>query len=63
MGTVEGFRRVLMCEEVRQEAIAVVGEAGLAAFLQRLVEGRLLPTSWLNQVRFFVFQPSLLALL
>ena len=51
MGTVRGYKRVVMCQEVRDEIRAVLGEdEPIKAFLEALYDGRLLPTAWLNRV-------------
>jgi hypothetical protein len=56
VATVQGFRRVVMCQESWDEAAAVVGEEEASRLLKDMVTGRLLPTTWLNEV------PQLLSL-
>jgi hypothetical protein len=51
VGTVRGYKRVVMCQEVRDEIRAVLGEdEPIKAFLEALYDERLLPTPWLNRV-------------
>jgi hypothetical protein len=51
VATVAGCRRVVMCQEVRDEVEAVVGEGWAGELLLDMCRNRLLPTPWLNQVR------------
>ena len=46
-----GYKRVVMCEEVREEVRAVLGEAtDIKQFLLALCDDRLVATPWLNRV-------------
>ena len=52
IGTVKGYRRVVMCEEVREEIRTVLGEQTcIKDFLLAMCDDRLQPTPWLNKVR------------
>ena len=52
VGTVKGYKRVVMCQEVREEIRTVLGEdICIKDFLLAMCEDRLLPTPWLNKVR------------
>lgn len=52
VGTVKGYKRVVMCQEVREEIRTVLGEQTcIKDFLQAMCDDRLLPTPWLNKVR------------
>ncbi len=51
VGTVRGYKRVVMSEEVREEVRAVLGEAtDIKEFLLALCDDRLVATPWLNRV-------------
>ena len=51
VSTVRGYKRVVMCEEVREEVRAVLGEAtDIKEFLLALCDDRLVATPWLNRV-------------
>lgn len=51
VGTVRGYKRVVMCEEVREEVRVVLGEAtDIKEFLLALCDDRLVATPWLNMV-------------
>lgn len=51
VGTVRGYKRVVMCQEVRYEIRTVLGEdASVKDFLLALCDDRLVPTPWLNRV-------------
>ena len=53
MGTVRGYKRVVMCEEVREEIRTVLGEAtDLKEYLLALCDDRLVATPWLNRVNY-----------
>lgn len=50
--TVKGYQRVVMCEAVRDEVDANLGEGRdvCRCLLADIIADRLLPTPWLNQV-------------
>lgn len=51
MATVAGYRRVVMCQEARDEAEPALAPGGsVAALLLSMCERRLMPTPWLNKV-------------
>ena len=51
MATEAGYRRVVMCQEARDEAEPALAPGGsVAALLLSMCERRLLPTPWLNKV-------------
>ena len=51
MATVAGYRRVVMCQEARDEAEPALAPGGsIAALLLSMCERRLMPTPWLNKV-------------
>ena len=52
IGTVKGYKRVVMCQEVREEIRTVLGERTcIKDFLLAMCDDRLQPTPWLNKVR------------
>ena len=52
IGTVKGYKRVVMCQEVREEIRTVLGEQTcIKDFLLAMCDDRLQPTPWLNKVR------------
>ena len=51
MATVAGYRRVVMCQEARDEVEpALAPGESVAALLLSMCERRLMPTPWLNKV-------------
>lgn len=48
--TVQGYKRMLICESIRDDAEAVLGSDAWMQLLKCVVDQRLLPTSWLNKV-------------
>ena len=48
-----GYKRVVMCEEVREEVRTVLGEAtDIKEYLLALCDDRLVATPWLNRVSY-----------
>jgi hypothetical protein len=47
LGTVAGYRRVVMCQGLREEVDETVGPGAWAALLPAVCAGRLAPTPWL----------------
>jgi hypothetical protein len=49
---VQGYKRTVMCEAVRDEVASNLGEASGACsqLLNGMTQRRLMPTPWLNQV-------------
>lgn len=50
LGTVKGYKRVVMEQGIRDDVEAVLGSGACAGFLRAVCDGRLEPTPWLNQV-------------
>jgi hypothetical protein len=52
LDTVQGYRRTVMCEAVREEVASNLGEAPgtCSQLLTGMIQRRLMPTPWLNQV-------------
>lgn len=52
LDTLRGYKRTVLCEGVRDEVACNLGEEpnACAELLQGVVQRRLLPTPWLNQV-------------
>jgi hypothetical protein len=48
LGTVAGYRRALMCQDIRDEIEQTLGVGAWAALLPAVCDGRLTPTPWLN---------------
>lgn len=53
--TVKGYKRIVVCQGIIDDAEAVVGPDNSLKFLKSIIDGRLEPTSWLNAVRFRAF--------
>lgn len=47
---VRGYRRIVFCQEVRDDVEGALGAGAWADLLPRMCEGRLVPTPWLNKV-------------
>ena len=51
LGTVKGYRRIVLVQELRDEVDLNTGlTGGWAKLLPDIVDARLLPTPWLNKV-------------
>lgn len=48
LGTVEGYRRAVMCQGIRDEVEETLGAGAWAELLPAVCRGRLVPTPWLN---------------
>jgi hypothetical protein len=57
LATLAGYRRVVMCQGVRDEVDASLGAGAWATFLPAVCDGRLAPTPWLDA---FAAEPLLL---
>ena len=53
LDTVQGYKRTVLCEAVRDEVASNLGEAPgtCSQLLSGMTQRRLMPTPWLNQVR------------
>lgn len=51
LATVKGYKRIVLCQGVRDDVEAVLGQGAWSTFLPSMCEGRLQPTPWLNKVR------------
>ncbi len=49
LGTVVGYRRALMCQDIRDEVEEALGVGSWASFLPAMCSHRLMPTPWLNR--------------
>ena len=49
LGTVAGYRRAMMCQNVRDEVEESLGAGAWAALLPAMCRNRLMPTPWLNK--------------
>lgn len=49
LGTVKGYRRVVLCQGVRDDVEEALGTGAWADLLPRMCRGRLVPTPWLNK--------------
>jgi hypothetical protein len=52
LGAVQGYKRTVMCEAVRDEVASNLGEAlgTCSQLLSSMIQRRLMPTPWLNEV-------------
>lgn len=51
LGTVAGYKRVVICQSIRDDAEAILGREASLELMKHVIDGRLMPTSWLNKVR------------
>jgi len=49
LGTVLGYRRALMCQDIRDEVEEALGVGSWASLLPAMCHNRLIPTPWLNR--------------
>ena len=49
LGTVQGYRRAVMCQRVRDEIEETLGAGAWATLLPAMCRNRLIPTPWLNR--------------
>ncbi len=49
LGTVLGYRRALMCQDIRDEVEEALGVGSWASLLPAMCRNRLMPTPWLNR--------------
>uniref|UniRef100_A0A1D1ZXM2 Cupin-like domain-containing protein n=1 Tax=Auxenochlorella protothecoides TaxID=3075 RepID=A0A1D1ZXM2_AUXPR len=49
LATVKGYKRIVLCQGVRDDVEAVLGQGAWSTFLPSMCEGRLQPTPWLNK--------------
>ena len=51
LATVEGYRRIVACQEAKDAVEAVLGCGAWRGLFRAMCTGRLLPTPWLNEAR------------
>jgi Cupin-like domain len=49
LGSVRGYRRAMMCQDIRDEVEEALGVGSWASLLPAMCRNRLLPTPWLNR--------------
>jgi hypothetical protein len=49
LSTVKGYRRVVMCQSLREDIEATLGRGAWAWLMPALCDDRLVPTLWLNK--------------
>eukprot|EP00894_Picocystis_sp_ML_P005045 jgi/Pico_ML_1/55562/g1231.t1 len=47
--TVQGYKRIQLVQMVKDEVADAIGKDAVSSFLLDMIDGRMLPTPWLNQ--------------
>ena len=55
LGTVRGYKRIVLCQEIQDDAEALLGRTRWQEAILDMCEGRLQPTDWLNKVGYSLF--------